>query len=101
MSTYYFDFTYTPIRDSKGVIYGIMDIAIDITDQVAATKKLDETRVVLAGAIELAELATWKLDLDTDIITCSTRFKHWLGLQEHNLQKRKFFPLLPAHTERK
>lgn len=99
LNTYYFDFTYTPIRDSKGEIYGIMDIAIDITDQVAATKKLDETRVALAGAIELAELATWKLALDTDIITCSTRFKHWLGLHEHNLPKEEVFSLI-ADTHR-
>lgn len=101
LSTYYFDFTYTPIRDSKGEIYGIMDIAIDITDQVAATKKLDETRVALAGAIELAELATWKLELDTHTITCSTRFRHWLGLQEHNLPKEEIFSLIPGTDREK
>ncbi|GGF28250.1 hypothetical protein GCM10011518_41950 [Flavobacterium limi] len=99
LSTYYFDFTYTPIRDSKNEIYGIMDIAIDITDQVAAAKKLDETRAALAGAIELAELATWKLNLDTGMITCSPRFKHWLGLPEHNLPKDEIFYLI-AETHR-
>jgi PAS domain S-box-containing protein len=99
LSTYYFDFTYTPIRDSKGEIYGIMDIAIDITDQVAAAKKLDETRAALAGAIELAELATWKLDLDTDTIICSNRFKHWLGLSDFSLPKEEIFSLI-AETHR-
>src|SRR5699024_2282040 len=59
----------------------------------------DETRVALAGAIELAELATWKLALDTDIITCSTRFKNWLGLHEHNLPKEEVFSLI-ADTHR-
>ncbi|WP_347049281.1 PAS domain S-box protein [Flavobacterium olei] len=99
LSTYYFDFTYTPIRDSKGEIYGIMDIAIDITDQVIASKKLDETRIALAGAIELAELATWRLDLAANSILCSTRFKNWLGLSNHVAPVEELFELI-AETHR-
>jgi len=80
LSTYYFEFTYTPIRDSKGEIYGIMDIAIDVTHQVTASKKLEQTRQALSGAIELAELATWNLNASDGTISCSDRFKEWLGL---------------------
>ncbi|OXB10707.1 PAS domain-containing sensor histidine kinase [Flavobacterium reichenbachii] len=99
LSTHYFDFTYTPIRDSKGEIYGIMNIAINITNQVIASKKLDETRIALAGAIELAELATWRIDIATGFIVCSTRFKHWLGLDTHNTHKDEVFNLI-ADTHR-
>lgn len=94
LSTYYFNFTYTPIRNTKGEIYGIMDIAMDITDQVIANKKLEETKRALAGAIELAELATWKLDLATDTFLCSTRFKHWLGLENQSTEKETLFSLI-------
>nr|WP_294781231.1 PAS domain S-box protein [uncultured Flavobacterium sp.] len=80
LSTYYFEFTYTPIRDSKGEIYGIMDIAIDVTHQVTASKKLEQTKQALAGAIELAELATWNLNASDGTISCSERFSEWLGL---------------------
>lgn len=80
LSTYYFEFTYTPIRDSKGEIYGIMDIAIDVTHQVTASQKLEQTRQALSGAIELAELATWNLNAAEGTISCSDRFKDWLGL---------------------
>ncbi|WET03397.1 PAS domain S-box protein [Flavobacterium sp. YJ01] len=90
ISTYYFEFTYTPIRDSKGTIYGVMDIAIDVTDQVIATKKLEETRMALAGAIELAELSTWTLDAETKTITCSDRFKEWLGLSAGTADREDF-----------
>lgn len=99
LSTFYFDFTYTPIRNAQGEIYGIMDIAIDITDQVLANKKLEETRMALAGAIELAELATWRLDIANSIFICSTRFKHWLGLQQHSMHKDKVFQQI-AETHR-
>lgn len=90
LSTYYFEFTYTPIRDSKGEIYGVMDIAIDVTDQVTATKKLEETRLALTGAIELAELATWSLDAGNKAITCSERFKDWLGLSDSTADREEF-----------
>lgn len=82
LSTYYFEFTYTPIRNSQGEIYGIMDIAIDVTHQVTAAKKLEETRQALTGAIELAELATWSLNAAEGTISCSDRFRYWLGLEQ-------------------
>ncbi|WP_125721221.1 PAS domain-containing sensor histidine kinase [Flavobacterium ustbae] len=84
LSTYYFEFTYTPIRNSKGEIYGIMDIAVDVTQQVTASKKLEETTQALEGAIELAELATWGLSAADGSITCSDRFKEWLGLADNH-----------------
>lgn len=90
VSTYYFEFTYTPIRDSKGEIYGIMDIAIDVTDQVVASNKLEEARTALSGAIELAELSTWTLDAQNKTITCSERFKQWLGLEENTADREQF-----------
>lgn len=90
ISTYYFEFTYTPIRDSKGEIYGIMDIAVDVTDQVIASKKLEETRMALSGAIELAELSTWTLDAEDKTITCSERFKDWLGLETNTADREQF-----------
>jgi PAS domain S-box-containing protein len=101
LSTFYFDFTYTPIRNAKGEIYGIMDIATDITDQVISNKKLEETRMALAGAIELAELATWKLDLATDTFFCSARFKHWLGLQDDSSPKETLFSLIAESHRQK
>ncbi|SFC75118.1 hypothetical protein SAMN05216297_102143 [Flavobacterium phragmitis] len=90
LGTYYFEFTYTPIRDSKGEIYGIMDIAVDVTDQVMASKKLEETRLALTGAIELAELATWTLDAGEKTITCSERFKNWLGMDTSTAPREQF-----------
>lgn len=99
LNVYYFNFTYTPIKDSNGEINGIMDIAIDITDQVLASKKLEETRRELAAAVELAELATWKLDINTKTIQCSSRFKHWLGLNNNHPDRAEVFNLI-AETHR-
>lgn len=90
ISTYYFEFTYTPIWNSNGEIYGIMDIAVDVTAQVLASKKLEETKMALSGAIELAELSTWDLDPISDTITCSDRFRDWLGIDNSTAHRDDF-----------
>ncbi|RYJ38899.1 PAS/PAC sensor signal transduction histidine kinase [Flavobacterium anhuiense] len=90
ISTYYFEFTYAPVRNANGEVYGIMDIATDVTEQVIASKKLEEVRMALSGAIELAELSTWTLDAQDKTITCSDRFKEWLGLESNTADRGEF-----------
>ncbi len=41
--TYYFDFTYKPLRNAKGDVYGIMDMAVDVTAEVLARKELEQS----------------------------------------------------------
>jgi signal transduction histidine kinase len=53
LGTYYFDFTYKPLFDTNGKAYGIMDMAVDVTDQVLARHKIEE--VVALRTKELAE----------------------------------------------
>lgn len=101
LSTYYFDFTYTPIRDGNGEIYGIMDIAVDVTEQVMAAKKLQEASTALAGAVELAELATWSLDAVHNTIECSGRFKSWLGIDDLAIPWEVFLRLVPEPNRAK
>ncbi|RED23273.1 hypothetical protein BD847_2321 [Flavobacterium cutihirudinis] len=101
VSTYYFEFTYTPIRDSNGKIYGVMDIAIDVTKQVTSSVKLEEARIALSGAVELAELATWQLDAHNNTITCSDRFKNWLGVTNNTAERDVFLELIPEPYRQK
>ena len=35
---YYFDFTYKPLRNAEGEIYGVMNMSVDVTQQVLAQK---------------------------------------------------------------
>ncbi len=42
-NTYYFDYTYKPIRNAAGDVYGVMNMAVDVTEQVLARKKIEES----------------------------------------------------------
>ena len=43
LGNYYFDYTYKPIRNVSGEVYGIVNMAVDITEQVIAGKKIVES----------------------------------------------------------
>lgn len=41
--TYYFDFTYKPLFNENGEVYGVVDTAVDVTQKVIAQKALEES----------------------------------------------------------
>jgi len=85
ISTYYFNFTYKPLFDSEGEVYAIMNMAVDVTDQVIARRKIEEAEASLRGAVELAELGTWSLDLNTRILDYSPRMRSWFGYEDEEV----------------
>ncbi|GAB3522650.1 PAS domain S-box protein [Emticicia fontis] len=52
LSTYYFDFTYKPLLDTNGEVYGIMDMAVDVTEQVLAQQRIEESQRELLSSFE-------------------------------------------------
>ncbi len=54
LGTYYFDFAYKPLFNSAGEVYGVMDIAIDVTDKVLAQRKADEVQHQILSSFEEA-----------------------------------------------
>ena len=89
--TYYFDYSYKPLRNAAGEIYGIMNMAVDVTDEVISRQKIAEAESSLRGVIELANLGTWHLDLVTGTIDYSPRLKAWLGIGENEIIDPRIF----------
>ncbi|HSY61068.1 MAG TPA: PAS domain-containing protein, partial [Cytophaga sp.] len=48
----YYDFTYTPVFDSEGQVYAILDIAIDVTEQMLDRHKLEKSEQEIRSLIE-------------------------------------------------
>jgi PAS domain S-box-containing protein len=76
----YYDVTYTPLFDSNGNVYAVLDTAIDVTESIKARQAIEEAEASLRGAIELAELGTWSLDPKTFDVDFSERMLQWHGL---------------------
>lgn len=82
LQTIYVDLTYQPQRNMDGVIIGVLVVATDLTEQVRSRKRLQQTEVFLRGAIELAELGTYSIDVNDGSVECSDRLKQWFGLPD-------------------
>lgn len=54
LNTYYFNFTYKPLFNENGEVYGIMDMAVDVTEQVLIRKRVEENERKLRTLIQSA-----------------------------------------------
>ena len=43
LNTYYFDYSFNPLRDAAGKVYAIMEMAVDVTAQVLSRRYLEES----------------------------------------------------------
>ncbi|RYF69302.1 MAG: PAS domain S-box protein, partial [Cytophagaceae bacterium] len=96
LQSFWFTFTYQPLTDEKGNVYAILNMAVDVTEGVLANRKLINTEETLRGAIELAELATWSLDIETNTFSYSKRFMEWLGFTNETKSLDEAFNPIPV-----
>jgi PAS domain S-box-containing protein len=90
----YYDYTYKPLHDSGGKIYGVMFTLIDVTEQVLSRNKLQEAELSMRGAVELAQLGTWSIDVATNGLTYSDRLIEWFGYDPSAQDYNQVIPLL-------
>lgn len=43
LQTFYYDYTYKPLKNSKGEVYAILDMAVDVTEQVISRQELEQS----------------------------------------------------------
>ncbi len=81
----YINLVYEAYREPDGSISGVLAVATDVTEQVNARKKIEEAETFLRGAIELANLGTWTIDLKTKILDYDARLRNWFGFSSDEL----------------
>ncbi|TDE14474.1 PAS domain-containing protein [Dyadobacter psychrotolerans] len=91
----YYNTTYTPLFNESGEVYAILELAINVTSEILAKKRIEEAEKRLRGAIELAQLATWSLDIKSKKFTYSHRFMEWLGFSEDTKSLDEAYSPLP------
>lgn len=90
----YYDYTYKPLYDSKCKIQGVICTAIDVTEQVMVKNKLEEAEQSMRGAVELAQLGTWSIDVETNGLTYSDRLIEWFGYDPADQNYTGVIPIL-------
>ena len=95
LTSRYYNISYSPVRNAAGDIYAILDIAVDVTEQVAAQQHTEEAQEALREAIALAELGTWTMDLDLGKVYYGEPVAAWFGIPSGS-SLEAFFGLMPA-----
>lgn len=95
----YYDYTYKPLFGDNGTTYGVICIAVEVTDQVYARQKQQEAEAGLRGAVELAQLGTWSIDVATNGLIYSDRLISWFGFDPSDKDYNRVIPVLAEEDQ--
>lgn len=62
LQTFYFNFTYKPLKDEEGKTFAILNMAVDVTSHVHAKQRLERAEEGMRFALESAGMGTWDLN---------------------------------------
>lgn len=82
LQTFYYDFTYSPLRDVNGNIEGIIHSATDVTELVLAQQKIAASEERLNFSLQSAAIGTWNFDLSHDYLFLDALGQQLFGLCE-------------------
>lgn len=97
----YYDYTLKPLVDAQGKAYGVIFTLIDVTDQVISRNKLEEAELSMRGAVELAQLGTWSIDVATNGLTYSDRLIEWFGYDPAAQDYNQVIPILSPEDQQR
>ncbi|MGZ5273177.1 MAG: ATP-binding protein [Kaistella sp.] len=59
LKTFYYNFSYKPLRDANGDIYGIMNVAMNVSELVSARKRAEASEVEYRNLAEAMPQIVW------------------------------------------
>ena len=96
LQPFYFDFTYKPLRDSTGKIYGIHHTAIDVTERVRAKQKLQESETNLSNLIMQAPVGICLLKGEHHFVeVVNDSFLQLVGKSREDFEHKLYWKALP------
>ncbi|HET7897560.1 MAG TPA: PAS domain S-box protein, partial [Flavisolibacter sp.] len=96
LQTFYFNFSYKPLRDADGQVYGILNMAIDVTDMVDNKRKLEESEKAFRNLIMQAPVGICLLTGNNFIVDIANeQYLELVGRKKEALINRPVWEALP------
>lgn len=93
---YYFNYSFTPLFDTDGRVYGVMNTAAEITDLVLAKQQVEQSEENLKAMIAQAPVAMCILSGPDHLVTVANRLMVELwGKPEAEVMNKPVFEALP------
>jgi len=90
LETIYVNFVFEALRESDGIIAGIIGAGFEVTDQVLARKDSEYAEERARLAIGSADLGTYEINLETDEMITSPRFNAIWGFEHFTVNRREY-----------
>ncbi|MBN2327214.1 MAG: response regulator [Candidatus Omnitrophica bacterium] len=87
---HWFSSTKIPFYDRKGNMAGIIGTSRDITEYEKTLRALRESQELLEKAEEVAHLGSWKLNLETEVISWSKEVYKIFGVRQFDGSRKAF-----------
>jgi PAS domain S-box-containing protein len=84
LEEFYFNFTFKPLRNDAGEVWGVLNTAADVTELVTTRQKLAESEQRVQFALQAAELGTWDLNPKLQTVIWDDRCKELCGFQKND-----------------
>jgi PAS domain S-box-containing protein len=97
---YFFNYSFTPLYDTEGKVYGVMNTAADVTDLNIAHKKIEESEQNLRNVILQAPVAMCILRGKEHVVEIANErmFEIW-GRRKEEMMNKSIFDGLPEARE--
>lgn len=98
--TFFFNFSYKPLRNAEGQVYGILNMAIDVTDQVKTKRRLQESEKNFRNLIMQAPVGICLLTGDDYVVEIANeQYLLLVGRRPEELVNRPVWEALPEAKE--
>lgn len=81
ISLAYINFVYEALKEGDGIISGIMAVATDVTSQVLARKKIEESEQRFRTLAETLPQLVWMTNEDGEQLYASSRWEEFTGIK--------------------
>lgn len=82
LQTFYFNFSYKPLKNSAGEVYAIHNMAVNVTDQVTARKVIQESEKKYRDLADSMPQFVWTCDKDGRITYMNASWYKYMGFRK-------------------
>lgn len=86
LQTFYYDFSYKPLKSPSGEVYAILNMAVDITDLVMAKKEIQEREKKFRDLADSMPQFVWTCDTKGEITYMNKSWYRYTGSTEKENQ---------------
>ncbi|WP_420147158.1 PAS domain-containing sensor histidine kinase [Spirosoma sp.] len=85
LGSYYFNFSYKPLRNSEGDVYAILNMAVDVTEQVLIRKEIEE--LVASQEKQIQARTEQLMTSNQDLRRSNENLEKFAYIASHDLQE--------------